>query len=203
PDQTFIEIGPGRAALTRPLASRAARVIAYEIDRDLAAQLRDEAIPNVTVVEGDFLEQFNIRPHTQSPIAIRNGLRVAGNLPYNVASPIMFTLVEAYVAGVPIVDATLMLQREVAERLTAPPGTKDYGVLSILIGHSADVDVLLNLPPGAFRPAPKVDSAVVRLRFHPPTPPVRDRLLFERLVRAVFTRRRKTLANALRAYRSV
>jgi 16S rRNA (adenine1518-N6/adenine1519-N6)-dimethyltransferase len=197
PDQSFIEIGPGRAALTRPLAAAAGHVVAYEIDRDLAQELRDAALPNVTVVEGDFLEQFPANP--QSPIPDHDRFRVAGNLPYNAASPIMFRLVDAYLAGVPIVDATLMLQLEVAQRLVARPSTKEYGVISVLIRHCADVDLLLKLPPGAFRPPPRVQSAVVRLRFHRPDPPVRDQRAFERLVKAVFTRRRKTLANALRA----
>ena len=207
PDQTFIEIGPGRGALTRPLAGRARAVFALEIDRDLASELRDAAIPNVTVVEGDFLDTsssvlrspFTNPPNPQSPIP-HHSLRVAGNLPYNVASPIMFKLVDAYLEGVPLVDATLMLQLEVAERLVAPAGTKTYGVLSVLIRHCANVDLLLKLPPGAFRPPPKVRSAVVRLTFHLPDPPVRDRQTFERLVQTVFTHRRKTLANALRSW---
>jgi 16S rRNA (adenine1518-N6/adenine1519-N6)-dimethyltransferase len=125
---------------------------------------------------------------------------VAGNLPYNVASPILFKLLALYRAGMPLSDATLMLQREVADRLAAPPGTRAYGVLSVLIRHGADVDVLLRLPPGAFRPAPKVHSALVRLRFRPDRPAVADRVAFEALTQAVFTRRRKTLANALLAY---
>jgi 16S rRNA (adenine1518-N6/adenine1519-N6)-dimethyltransferase len=93
-----------------------------------------------------------------------------------------------------------MLQREVAERLIAEPGTKDYGVLTVLIRHSAEVRRLLVLPPGAFRPAPKVQSALVRLRFHRPDPGVRDPTMFASMVQAVFTRRRKTLANALAAF---
>jgi 16S rRNA (adenine1518-N6/adenine1519-N6)-dimethyltransferase len=117
-----------------------------------------------------------------------------------VASPIHFKLVELFEAGIPLVDATVMLQREVADRLTAPPGTKEYGVLSILIRHKADAERVFALPPGAFRPLPQVQSAVVRLRFHGPRPPARDPAGFSRLVQAIFTRRRKTVANALRAY---
>jgi 16S rRNA (adenine1518-N6/adenine1519-N6)-dimethyltransferase len=218
PDQTFIEIGPGRGALTRPLAARAKEVIAHEIDRDLARELSEAAIPNVRVVQGDFLETFpssarspitnvispesavTTSPNPQSPVPNHLLFRVAGSLPYNVASPIMFKLVDAYLEGVPLVDATLMLQLEVAERLVAQAGTKTYGVLSVLIRHCAKVDLLLKLPPGAFRPPPKVRSAVVRLNFHPPDPPVRDREMFERIVQTVFTQRRKTLANALRSW---
>jgi 16S rRNA (adenine1518-N6/adenine1519-N6)-dimethyltransferase len=205
PDDTFIEIGPGRGALTRPLAARAKCVLAYEIDRDLAAELRAEAIPNVTVVEGDVLETLELQsrgPQSPSPRQLAPGpepLRVAGNLPYNAASPIMFKLAELFAAGAPIGDATLMLQREVADRLVAAPGTREYGVLSILLQHVARIDILLKLPAGAFRPAPKVLSALVRLRFHPPLPMVASPRTFTGIVRAVFTRRRKTLANALLA----
>jgi len=167
----------------------------------LAAALEGEAIPNVTVVEGDFLERstsafvlrtsdFVLRPST---------FRVAGNLPYNVASAIMFKLVELHAAGVPLVDATVMLQREVADRLVAAPGSKEYGVLSILIQHRADVETVLKLPAGAFRPPPRVLSSLVRLRFRGPQPAVKDEAIFARLVQAVFTRRRKTMANALLA----
>jgi 16S rRNA (adenine1518-N6/adenine1519-N6)-dimethyltransferase len=189
PDETFIEIGPGRGALTRPLAARTKQLFAYEIDRDLAAELRAEAIPNVTVVEGDVLETLTV----QSPS------RVAGNLPYNAASPIMFRLADLFAGGAPIGDATLMLQREVADRLVAAPGTREYGVLSVLLQHVATIDIILKLPAGAFRPPPKVLSALVRLRFHPPMPMVSSPQTFIDIVRAVFTRRRKTLANALLA----
>ena len=192
PDETFIEIGPGRGALTRPLAARTTAIVAYEIDRDLAAGLREAAPPNVTIIEGDFLEA---NPQPLTP----NAIRVAGNLPYNVASPILFKLVDLSRRGLPIADATVMLQREVADRLTADPGSRDYGVLSVLIQHRAAVERLLVLPPGAFRPPPKVHSAVVRLSFHPADPAVRDESRLERVVQAVFTRRRKTLANALQA----
>ncbi len=204
-DETFIEIGPGRGALTFPLASRASHVTAYEIDRDLAADLRDASIPNLTVVEGDFLKEADEsltkaaapgEPRAPSP----QPLRIAGNLPYNVASPIMFRLLELFEAGLPVTDATLMVQREVADRLVARPGGKEYGVLSVLVQHAARVDMVLKLPPGAFRPPPKVNSALVSLRFHAPDPAVRNRSVFNAIVQSVFTRRRKTLANALLAY---
>jgi 16S rRNA (adenine1518-N6/adenine1519-N6)-dimethyltransferase len=196
PDQPFIEIGPGHGALTRPLAARAQSVTAFEIDRDLSAALADESIPNLTVVQGDFLQIADAAsPHSPAP----SPYRVAGNLPYNVASPIMFKLVQMHAVGVPLSDATLMLQREVADRLVAPPGSKEYGVLSILIGHACDVETVLKLPAGAFRPPPKVLSSLVRLRFRAPHPPVKDLAMFGRIVQAVFTRRRKTLSNALLA----
>ena len=201
---TFLEIGPGHGALTRPLAARAGRVVAFEIDRDLAADLAAAPPPNLVVEPGDFLDVAADRIRELVPDwRLATGdrrLRVAGNLPYNVASPIMFKLVDLYVAGIPLADATLMLQREVADRLTAVPGTRDYGILTVLIGHHATSERVLALPPGAFRPVPKVRSALVRLRFHPPDPPARNESVFAAMVQAVFTRRRKTLANALLAF---
>jgi 16S rRNA (adenine1518-N6/adenine1519-N6)-dimethyltransferase len=203
---TFLEIGPGRGALTHPLAEAAGRVLAFEIDRDLAAALRHASLPHLLIVEGDFLAT---RPeHVRDAVRQAGAsnpdevtLRVVGNLPYNVASPILFKLIELYRAGVRLEEATVMLQREVADRLIAVPGSRDYGVLSVLVRQAAHVERLLALPPGAFRPPPRVDSSVVRLRFHPDQPPARDPEAFETLVQAVFTRRRKTLANALLAYR--
>jgi 16S rRNA (adenine1518-N6/adenine1519-N6)-dimethyltransferase len=200
PDEVFIEIGPGRGALTRPLAARAKAVVAHEIDRDLAAELRAEGLPNVTVVEGDFLTTDDARLGTGDwGLGTPGRLRAAGNLPYNVASPIMFKLAELFAAGLPFADATLMLQREVADRLVAKPGTREYGALSVLLQHVADVQLILKLPAGAFRPPPKVLSALVRLRFHAPDPAVASAEIFVDLVRSVFTRRRKTLLNALLA----
>jgi 16S rRNA (adenine1518-N6/adenine1519-N6)-dimethyltransferase len=193
-DETFLEIGPGRGALTRPLAKRAGHVVAIEIDRDLAAALAGENIPNVHVIQSDFLE-VGLETALKDE---RRPLRVAGNLPYNVSSPILFTLLKAADGGRFFGDATLMLQKEVADRLAAKPGSKDYGALAIQVELSADVDHLLTLPPGAFRPPPKVTSAVVHLRFRPPAIDVGDLRVFERIVRGIFLQRRKTLANALR-----
>lgn len=202
PTDAVLEIGPGRGAITHPLAALAVHVVAFEIDRDLARELRVAAPDNVTIVEGDFLDLTadRLRAELSRASVTMNRLRVAGNLPYNVASPILFKLVDLFEAGVPLVDATVMLQREVAARLLAPPGTREYGVLSVLIRQRADVERLMRLPPGAFRPAPKVQSSVVRLRFHEPRPPAKDPSEFARLTQAIFTRRRKTLANALLVY---
>jgi 16S rRNA (adenine1518-N6/adenine1519-N6)-dimethyltransferase len=198
-DETFVEIGAGRGALTLPLAHRVRAVVAYEIDRDLAAALRAQAPGNVSVIAKDFLS-----PEEPATFEAGTLLRVAGNLPYNVASPILFKLLDMYArlnqAGTAPPEATVMIQREVADRLCAVPGTRQYGVLSVLVRHRAEIDRLLDLPPGAFRPRPLVSSSLVRLRFHQPAPPVRDAGQFERVVQAVFTRRRKTLANALLAF---
>jgi 16S rRNA (adenine1518-N6/adenine1519-N6)-dimethyltransferase len=204
-DDVFLEIGPGRGALTFALASASARVLAFEIDRRLAARLSAAAPPKLKVVEGDFLDVSAERvsellAEAGQPGIESGSLRVAGNLPYNVASPILFKLIELYRAGLRLGDVTVMLQREVADRLLAPPGNRVYGVLSILVRRTARVERLMTLPPGAFRPVPKVDSTVVRLVFHPDDPPGRSRAAFEALVQSVFTRRRKTLANALLAF---
>jgi len=200
-DEAIIEIGPGRGILTRRLAAIAPHVIGVELDRDLAAALRDESIPRLRVVESDFLKLTT--PELAQAVADAGGaatVRVAGNLPYNVASPIMFRLIALYQDGLPLEDATLMLQREVADRLLADPGTKDYSLLTVLIRQGASVTRVLQLPPGAFRPPPKVHSTVVRLQFHAPDPAVRDQATFAAMTQAIFSRRRKTLANALLAY---
>ena len=194
PDDTVLEIGPGRGALTSALAPRVRRIVAVEIDRDLARELPARVPANVTVVTGDFLDLDLEQVLRDAPAP----LRVAGNLPYNVSSPILFRLLDAADEGRRFRDATLMLQKEVADRLVAQPGTSGYGVLAIQIGLLADVTRLLNLPPGAFRPAPTVTSALVAVRFRPARSDVGNRATFERLVRAVFLQRRKTVLNALR-----
>jgi 16S rRNA (adenine1518-N6/adenine1519-N6)-dimethyltransferase len=148
----------------------------------------------VRLVGADFLE-VDVPALLQGE---RTPLRVVGNLPYNVASPILFRLLEQARDGCVLCDAALMLQREVADRLLAGPGEPDYGAMSIQVQLLADVERVLSLPPGAFRPPPKVHSAVVRLRFRPPQVDVGTRPAFERVVRGVFLQRRKTLANALK-----
>ena len=219
-EDRFLEIGPGPGALTLRLAPRVAHLTAVEVDRDLAAALEPQLPSNVEVVVADFLALDLTTVLQPGPI------RVAGNLPYNISSPILFKLIEAARAVPPeppsphlrapryggqaqprtpspdirVTDATLMLQREVAERLEARPGSKDYGVLSISVQLHADVRRVLSLPPGAFRPAPQVHSAVVRLTFRPPPAPPRDERVFEAMVRSMFTQRRKTLGNALRPF---
>ena len=192
PDDTFLEIGPGQGAITRQLAARSKAVVAIEVDRDLVARLTADAIPGLRVVEGDVLDvdfaALGLPPHT----------RVAGNLPYNISSPILFKVLETSRGSDLFADATFMLQKEVADRLVARPGTKDYGLLTIFAALDATVTRQLALPPGAFRPPPKVSSAVVRLTFleraeRPDVPPA-----FGPMVRALFGVRRKTIANGLR-----
>ena len=193
-DETFIEIGPGRGALTAPLAERAGKVIAVELDRDLAATLAPRVPPNVRLVQANFLD-VNLPQLLQGE---HTPVRVVGNLPYNVASPILFRLLDTADEGRLLRDATLMVQREVADRIVAAPGGGDYGAMSIQVQLVADVERVLSLPPGAFRPPPKVHSAVVQLRFRPPSVDVGSRNVFERVVRGLFLQRRKTLANALK-----
>jgi 16S rRNA (adenine1518-N6/adenine1519-N6)-dimethyltransferase len=180
--------------LTARLAARAARVIAVEIDRDLAEALAPTLPSNVDIVAGDILDV------DLSSIIAPGAIRVAGNLPYNISSPILFRLLALARESANLTDATVMLQREVADRLVAAPGTKDYGVLTIFTAIQATVERVLTLPPGAFRPAPKVHSAVVRLTFRPSALPDRAERHFERMVRIMFMQRRKTLLNALRPY---
>lgn len=202
-DDTVLEIGPGRAAITMPLAAQAGRVLAVEIDRDLAAELDARKPDNVTVVCGDFLSLDLPRALADwlgSPAGPGHRVRVVGNLPYNISSPILFRLLDLAATSGGLTDATLMLQREVADRLTAKVGTGDYGVLAILTAVHADVKRVLALPPGAFRPQPRVQSAVVRLTFRPPTVAIPDHAPFVRMVRSMFTQRRKTLLNALKPF---
>ena len=193
PDDTFLEIGPGRGALTAPLAARIRKLIAVELDRDLAAAL-PARLPEVRVVQADFLDVdlTDILRDEPKPV------RVVGNLPYNVGSPILFKLLHDADDGRLLSDATLMLQKEVADRLVAEPGSDGYGALAIQVALLADAERILSLPPGAFRPPPKVRSAVVRLRFRDPAVDVGDRSTFEKLVRGLFLQRRKMLANALK-----
>ena len=194
PADRFIEIGPGPGALTLRLAPRVAHITAVEVDEAMVAVLAPRLPPNVELVRQDFLE-FDL-----GPVVADAPLRVAGNLPYNVSSPVLFRLLDIYRGTRRLIDAIVMLQLEVAERIEAAAGTREYGVLAILVRVHADVRRLLTLPPGAFRPMPEVRSAVIRLQFRPPEHEVPDLGTLESLVRTIFTQRRKTLLNALRPF---
>ncbi len=194
PADSFLEIGPGRGALTFRLAPRVAHLTAVELDPAMVQVLEPRLPGNVTLVASDFLE-FDI-----GSVAGRSGIRVAGNLPYNAAAPILFKLLKTYRDTSRLIDATLMVQREVADRIAAAPGSREYGTLSIFTQLRADVRRLLTLPPGAFRPIPKVHSTVLGLRFRRHSVEIRDEATFEALVRSIFTQRRKTLVNALRPF---
>ena len=197
----FVEIGPGAGQLTLPIAAVGAQVVAVEIDRDLAAGLRRIAPSRVQVLTGDILTQdlaglvaAAAAPHDPRPV------RVVANLPYNLSSPILFQVLGAQRTHGCFHDATLMLQREVADRVVAAPRSRAYGPVAILTRLAADAQRVFTLPPGAFRPPPRVRSAIVTLRFRPPPVTIADPALFERLVRSLFTLRRKTLLNALRPF---
>ena len=202
PDDLVLEVGPGRGALTLGLAERARRLVAIELDAGLARELRSRAPANVEVVQADFLRidlgetAAALRGAGDPPTA---PLRVAGNLPYVASAPILLRLLRG-AAAAGISDAVVMLQREVAERVVADAGSQAYGPLAVMTALHADTRWLLDVPPGAFRPVPKVQSAVVSLRFRAPVRAPADPAVFESLVRGLFTRRRKQLVNALAAF---
>jgi 16S rRNA (adenine1518-N6/adenine1519-N6)-dimethyltransferase len=192
PADLVVEIGPGEGALTAELARRAGRVLALEIDRGLAAAVRSR-LPAVEVIEGDAC-RWNYGALRRPP---GGRVLVVGNLPYSAGTAILLALVEARAA---IDEMVVMLQREVAERVAAAPGSRTYGSLSVLVQLGCDVRVVMRVPPGAFRPPPRVESAVLKLTALPgPRVAVEDEAHFRAAVRAAFARRRKTLANALAA----
>lgn len=208
PGDVFLEVGPGTGALTRPLSELGVPLLCVEIDRDLVARLAQELPPHVTLVAGDALEVdvvaylSGLAP--QGPPAPGNPLsrryRVVGNLPYNVATPIMLRLIDIDRRQRFFSDATIMLQREVADRLLARPGSKAYGALTVLAAVHTRITKLLDLPPGAFVPPPRVRSSVIRLEFGAPAVRIANDVVFDRLVRALFAARRKTLTNALKRF---
>jgi 16S rRNA (adenine1518-N6/adenine1519-N6)-dimethyltransferase len=194
------EIGAGPGVLTRPLAARAGRLVALEVDPALQRDLARAAghWPEAARVEIRLADARTFPYETLGALrpAPAGRVLVVGNLPYSASKPILERLLAAHAA---LDAAILMLQREVADRLAAPPGSRAYGALSVLWRRWADVEQLLLVPPGAFRPPPAVESAVVRAAFFPVSRvPVADEAALGRLVRAAFGQRRKTLANALR-----
>jgi 16S rRNA (adenine1518-N6/adenine1519-N6)-dimethyltransferase len=187
----MVEIGPGLGALTRPLLERLDHLHVVEIDRDLARELRaDFPRARVTVHEHDALS-FDFA-------TLGSALRVVGNLPYNISTPLLFHLAQSAAS---IRDIHVMLQREVVERMVARPSSSDYGRLSVMIQYRFQLEPLMTIPPIAFRPAPKVESAVVRMVPFRQLPHfARDEAWFGRIVTAAFSQRRKTLRNALKRY---
>ncbi len=191
PGERLLEIGPGRGALTGALLARDCRLLALELDRDLVPLLQQQfgANPNFTLQQGDALQLDLAALGFDAPV------RVVGNLPYNISTPLIFHLLAQ--AG-RIRDMHFMLQKEVVERLAAGPGSKTYGRLGIMAQYFCTVESLFEVPPGAFTPAPKVQSAIVRLTPHTVLPhPARSLPALERVVRTAFNQRRKTLRNAL------
>jgi 16S rRNA (adenine1518-N6/adenine1519-N6)-dimethyltransferase len=186
----IIEIGPGMGALSRPLLERVDELTAIEIDRDLAAILQKEFAPRLHLHVGDVLE-FDFS-------SLGEDLRIVGNLPYNISTPLLFHLA-AHAAR--IRDIHVMLQKEIVDRLTAAPGDSNYSRLSVMAQYRFSSELLIEVPPTAFNPAPKVDSAVVRLIPLRPLPHIaQDEKVLARVVSAAFMQRRKTLRNSLAGF---
>lgn len=184
----LVEIGPGLGALTGPLLARLDRLHVIEIDRDLIARLRDQHQDRLVIHEGDVLD-FDFA-------ALGTELRVIGNLPYNISTPLLFRLA-AYANR--IRDVHVMLQREVVERMVAAPGDSEFSRLSVMLQYRFDMEKLFDVPADSFDPAPKVESAVVRLTPLRPLPhPARDEAIFADVVARAFSQRRKTLRNTLK-----
>ena len=194
-DDFVLEIGPGIGTMTQYLCENAREVIAVEIDKNLIPILEDtlSAYDNVEVINDDILK-VDIKKLAEE----RNGgkpIKVVANLPYYITTPIIMGLFESHV---PIVSITIMVQKEVADRMQEGPGSKEYGALSLAVQYYAHPEIVVNVPPSCFMPQPKVGSAVIRLTRHeqPPVNVENEKLMFQ-LIRASFNQRRKTLANGL------
>ena len=188
PGQAIVEVGPGLGALTQPLLERCGTLTVIELDRDLAARWRQR--PGVTVIESDVLKvDFGALARQAG-----QALRVVGNLPYNISTPILFHLL-AYAQQ--LHDQCFMLQKEVVERMVASPGCKAYGRLSVMLQWRYDIESVLDVTPQAFEPPPRVDSAVVRLQARPAQQPPVDEAYLREIVTLAFSQRRKLLRHTL------
>ena len=188
-EDTIVEIGPGPGRMTRMLAERVKRLIAIELDHGLYQKLAGDFIAyrNVEIVHGDVL---------QFPFEALDVFKVVANIPYYITTPIIFRLIEARRT---LESMTLTIQKEVAQRIVAAPGSKDYGVLSISTQFHTEPELKFIIPKEAFRPMPKVDSAVIRMMMRKePAVSVPDETVFFRVVKTAFSQRRKTLSNSLK-----
>lgn len=192
PGDVIVEIGPGRGALTRVLLPKVDRLRVIEIDRDVIEPLK-RACANDPKLEIRLEDALKVDYSTLAGPGTK--LRLVGNLPYNISTPLLFHLLDHAPA---IRDMHFMLQKEVVDRICAEPGSDDYGRLTVTLAARAEAGHLFDVGPGAFNPPPKVDSAVVRLTPRPPPFPIRDLDAYDRLVTAAFNQRRKTLSNGLR-----
>jgi 16S rRNA (adenine1518-N6/adenine1519-N6)-dimethyltransferase len=193
-DETIVEIGPGQGALTELLVASGARIVAVEFDRELIPVLKSgfAGVANFHLIEADALDVEFCKIILPAATA-----RVVANLPYNISTPILQRMIEQRRC---LREMTLMLQREVVERIVAAPGGKERGYLSVLVQFYCEVEKLFDVPPGAFRPVPKVTSSVVRLTARPsPAAEAQDEALFLELAKTLFAQRRKTIFNNLRA----
>ena len=198
PGELVLEIGPGEGALTKHLVETGARLLLVDIDSRVTERMRAAYGGRAEVRQQDILE---VDPRTVVRDHAVERLRELGNIPYYITTPIFFHFLDRRDA---VRDLTLMLQREVAQRLAAGPGSKTYGILSVLAGLVADVRLLFEVQPGSFYPRPAVTSAVIQVTMLPaPRFPVPDEAFFRRVVRTAFGQRRKTLRNSLRALRGV
>lgn len=187
-DDTVVEIGPGLGRLTRLIAERVKRVVAIEIDLRLVNRLRDEleGLPNVEIVHLDALKY---------PYESLGSFKVVSNIPYYITTPLIFRLL-----GLEnLVSMTITIQKEVAERIVAVPGSRSYGVLSIMVQYRARPEIKFFIPKGAFRPIPNVNSAVIHIETLSGQKKAKDEQLFKRIVRTAFSKRRKTILNALKS----
>lgn len=195
PAQAMVEIGPGLGAMTRPLAAQLDRLHVIEIDRDLAARLREGDLADRLVIHEQDALKFDFGALS---VELGSALRVVGNLPYNISSPLLFHLADHATC---VTDLTFMLQKEVVDRIVAAPDTEAFGRLSVMLQYRFECAHVFDVPPGAFRPMPKVMSAIVQLRPRPVEQlAARDPQLMSDIVKAAFGQRRKTLRNTLREW---
>ena len=193
-EDCVLEIGPGPGGLTQALLKHAGHLIAVELDKQLIPVLTELfPYPNITIIQGDIL-RLNL-PEILAPYAAYP-IKVVANLPYYITTPVILNLLES---GLPFKSITVMVQKEVAKRMAASPGTKDYGSLTLAIKYYADVELVANVPVNCFMPRPAVDSAVVQLYVRPQLPIVADKEHLFKVIHAAFNQRRKTLVNALAA----
>jgi 16S rRNA (adenine1518-N6/adenine1519-N6)-dimethyltransferase len=189
----LLEIGPGRGALTFPLLEKCKRLTAIELDRDLLPLLQRKAAEagELEVINADILK-FEL-----DSLGGIKPLRIVGNLPYNISTPLMFHLLDSISL---IQDMHFMVQKEVAQRIVATPGNRDYGRLSVMIRNYCECQYLFDVAPGSFTPPPRVDSAVIRMTPHPePVVDIDDFQLFSEIVQTAFSQRRKTITNSLKS----
>jgi len=189
PDDTLLEIGPGRGALTEFIYGKVENIIAVEIDTRVIRDLQSK-FPDLQLIQKDFLKVDISKIYDSN----KKKLRVIGNIPYNLTSSIIFKTIRN---AEMIEDAILMVQNEVAKRMTAKKGSKDYGILTVLLNHFTNTQICFKVTPNAFYPKPKVTSAIVHLRFKKLIIPKEKREMFISVVKACFGNRRKTLKNSL------